>query len=169
MPGVRGANGMRKAVIVILTSLAVITFVLNSVNIEGPRWFQRQQGGVVSSISVQTVSGGVEVIEETAHATRSPSTWPTDISLQPLLVRHSFLAHRARRLHRDSRVAFIMATSTRLELWPVFLIFATYPTIAFVRGPVRRWRRRKRGLCIHCGYNLTGLTAPRFPECGEKV
>ena len=169
MSEVRRANGMRRAVIVILTSLTVVTFLLNSVNIEGPRWFQRQQGAVVSSISVQTVSGGVEVIEETAHDTTNPPTWPTDISLQPLLVRHSFLDHRARRLHRDSRAAFIMATCTRLELWPVFLIFATYPATAFVRGPVRRWRRRKRGLCVHCGYNLTGLADPRCPECGERI
>ncbi len=44
-----------------------------------------------------------------------------------------------------------------------------YPAVAFFRGPVRRWRRRKRGLCVHCGYNLTGLTEPRCPECGEKL
>ena len=53
--------------------------------------------------------------------------------------------------------------------WVPVVLFATYPTIAFIRGPVRRWRRRKRGLCIHCGYNLTGLTEPRCPECGEKI
>ena len=49
------------------------------------------------------------------------------------------------------------------------VLFATYPALAFIRGPVRRWRRRKRGLCIHCGYNLTGLTEARCPECGQAM
>ncbi len=49
------------------------------------------------------------------------------------------------------------------------MVLGVYPAIAFIRGPVRRWRRRKHGLCIHCGYNLTGLTEPRCPECGERI
>ena len=45
----------------------------------------------------------------------------------------------------------------------------TYPLIAFIRGPLRRYRRRKHGLCVRCGYNLTGLPEPRCPECGTEV
>ena len=41
---------------------------------------------------------------------------------------------------------------------------ALYPMLPFVR---RRWRR-KRNLCVVCGYNLTGLTEPRCPECGTE-
>ena len=52
-------------------------------------------------------------------------------------------------------------------LFVPFLFFAAYPTLAFIRGPLRRHRRRKRGLCVRCGYNLTGLPEPRCPECGE--
>ncbi len=30
------------------------------------------------------------------------------------------------------------------------------------------WRfRDDPGFCINCGYNLTGLTEPRCPECGQ--
>ena len=32
------------------------------------------------------------------------------------------------------------------------ILFAAYPTIAFIRGPLRRWRRRRKGLCLKCGY-----------------
>lgn len=49
-------------------------------------------------------------------------------------------------------------------------MFAAYPTIAFIRGPLRRWRRRKKGLCLNCGYDLTGNESGVCPECGtEKV
>lgn len=39
--------------------------------------------------------------------------------------------------------------------------------IAFARGPCRRFLRRRRGLCVSCGYNLRGLPQPRCPECGR--
>ena len=50
-----------------------------------------------------------------------------------------------------------------------FVLFAAYPTIALMRRPLRRRRRRKRGLCLTCGYNLTGNTSGMCPECTAKV
>lgn len=44
----------------------------------------------------------------------------------------------------------------------------SYPTIAFIRGPLRRWRRRRKCLCTKCGYNLTGNVTGTCPECGES-
>ena len=35
-------------------------------------------------------------------------------------------------------------------------LIATIPAIALIRGPIRRYRRRKKGLCGTCGYDLTG-------------
>ena len=52
-------------------------------------------------------------------------------------------------------------------LWAPCLVLAVYPTIAFIRGPYRRYRRRKKGLCLKCGYNLTGNISGICPECGE--
>ena len=52
-----------------------------------------------------------------------------------------------------------------LPFWFVFSLFATYPAVAFIRGPLRRYRRRKRGRCVKCGYDLRG-TPERCPECG---
>jgi len=51
---------------------------------------------------------------------------------------------------------------------------------ALASVPLRRKRRRRgikrrregrlaRGLCPRCEYNLTGLTGPRCPECGERI
>jgi len=50
-----------------------------------------------------------------------------------------------------------------------FVVFATYPTAAFIRGPVLRWRRRRRGLCLKCGYDLTGNVSGVCPECGSEL
>ena len=47
-------------------------------------------------------------------------------------------------------------------------ILAAYPVIAFVRGPLRRYHRRKRGLCVACAYDLRGSPEP-CPECATKV
>jgi hypothetical protein len=56
-----------------------------------------------------------------------------------------------------------------LEIWVPLVVFAAYPTFAFVRGPLRRYRRRRKGWCLMCGYNLTGNVSGTCPECGTKV
>ncbi len=52
-------------------------------------------------------------------------------------------------------------------LWAASIIFAAYPALAFIRGPLRRWRRRRQGRCVPCGYDLTGNTSGTCPECGK--
>jgi len=54
----------------------------------------------------------------------------------------------------------------RTPIGTITIIFAVFPTIAFIGGPLRRWHRLRRGLCASCGYSLQGLTDPRCPECG---
>jgi hypothetical protein len=54
-------------------------------------------------------------------------------------------------------------------LWAPFVLFAGYPTVAFLRGPARRYRRRRKGLCAECGYDLTGNVSGVCPECGMGV
>ncbi len=54
------------------------------------------------------------------------------------------------------------------------LLFTTpmllgFPIFSMSRGPVRRWRRRRRGLCIRCGYDLTANSTGVCPECGTHV
>ena len=43
------------------------------------------------------------------------------------------------------------------------------PVVAFIRGPMRRWRRRRHSQCLTCGYNLTDNTSGICPECGTKM
>ncbi len=54
-------------------------------------------------------------------------------------------------------------------LWLPFVLLAAYPPMALIRGPLRRRLRRKRGLCIPCGYDLTGNLSGVCPEYGTEV
>ena len=56
-----------------------------------------------------------------------------------------------------------------VPLWMAAILCSIYPAIALIRGPLRRHRRRKKGLCLKCGYNLTGNVTGVCPECGEAV
>ena len=59
--------------------------------------------------------------------------------------------------------------SLSFALWYPIILFSIYPTIAFIRGPLRRHRRRRKGECIGCGYDLTGNESGVCPECGSKT
>ena len=61
------------------------------------------------------------------------------------------------------------ALAVKVPFCLLFAVLAAYPSIAFIRGPVRRWRRQRKGLCRMCGYDLTGNASRRCPECGEAV
>lgn len=51
----------------------------------------------------------------------------------------------------------------------IALLLLTYPASALIWRPIQRRRRRKRGLCGSCGYNLTGNESGVCSECGTKV
>ena len=64
---------------------------------------------------------------------------------------------------------YYVGRRAKVPLWFVILACSAYPAIAFIRGPLRRWRRRKRGLCVKCGYDLTGNVSGACPECAHPV
>ena len=55
----------------------------------------------------------------------------------------------------------------RTRMWAVYIMLALLSTLIFVCGPIRRLYRRRRGLCLRCGYNLEGNVSGVCPECGE--
>lgn len=59
--------------------------------------------------------------------------------------------------------------SAGAPIWALVVLLGSCPSVAIIRGPLRRYRRLPKGLCLKCGYNLTGLPEPRCPECGEAV
>ena len=57
---------------------------------------------------------------------------------------------------------------TAIPLYPISTAFALLPLLWSI-GALRRWRRRREGRCVTCGYNLTSNTTGVCPECGTQV
>lgn len=64
------------------------------------------------------------------------------------------------------------------RVWPMYPIVSGFALntvmyaaalagVIWAAGCVRRWRRRRRGLCERCGYELAGLAM--CPECGREA
>jgi hypothetical protein len=53
--------------------------------------------------------------------------------------------------------------------WAPVILLAFYPILAFIRGPLRRWRRRRKNLCVTCAYDLTGNVSGVCPECATSI
>ena len=116
----------------------------------------------------------------------NPYPQPEDLTLRGKLASHGFSAGYWRTNKYFYEVlddeGFPAIAAKRYEFrihmraWLLFILFAPYPTIAFIRGPFRRfcWRysrtyRRERGLCERCAYDLTGNISGVCPECGTSI
>jgi hypothetical protein len=60
----------------------------------------------------------------------------------------------------------------RISLWliaPIFTLLPAFVAMLHVHRSVRRARRRRRGLCVTCAYDLRGGPPDtRCPECGTN-
>ncbi len=57
-----------------------------------------------------------------------------------------------------------LGTVVNIPLWIPLVVLAVLTAVLWSRD-----RRPPKGFCQRCGYNLTGLTEPRCPECGEVI
>ena len=63
----------------------------------------------------------------------------------------AFLGFRFEKRKCDRYLDFWSNVTLEIPLWMALLCGAPVPTIAFVRGPYRRWHRRRRSRCVECG------------------
>ena len=157
---------IRKAILIALTTAATTGYILNFADCSRTWYYRNEAGRVVTAISLKFQNGAADIVRRDAQEDNNP-VWPKWIDLRPIYYQEAWMYNRLERLHHDSDLSFILVSLHCVSLAPLIILLAFYPTFAFIRGPVRRWRRRRHGLCIACSYNLTALTEPRCPECGE--
>jgi hypothetical protein len=57
--------------------------------------------------------------------------------------------------------------SISTPFWSVFFITSVFPVVAFTLYLIRTRHHRRVGHCTMCGYDLTGNTTGKSPECGQ--
>lgn len=191
--GARGICMMRRMVLGVLLSAAMLLIFLGTASFIGPsRW--RLTDTSTELLMVVIANGQCEVrqlhfgpadslnesIRESVNDLFQEEKRRCGSSVGTSCARHGRFYHeyssgltvqRAPTPYdrRRTREDFLRLTVTGFPVWLPVVVLLMYPAAAFVRGPFLRWRRRRRGLCVRCGYDLTGLTEPRCPECGGAL
>lgn len=60
-------------------------------------------------------------------------------------------------------------TNVIIPTWMLFVVLGSYPLYAWVRHARTRQVRWRTGLCVKCGYDLTGNATGKCSECGATV
>lgn len=160
---------IRRAVIVILTLAAVGTCMLDLLS-----GSVQPTGRLYSAIGGDKACWVEFTVKDHALHYYHPGRWGEPHSIGPSLVATVMQSwvRFAPFVKSSVLIPFVshhVYWQIEVPLWMPSLAFATYPAFVFLmRSRRRRSYRRRHGLCIECGYNLTGLPEPRCPECGRE-
>ncbi|MCH7729194.1 MAG: hypothetical protein IH991_22340 [Planctomycetes bacterium] len=97
----------------------------------------------------------------TKVASKSEFVALVDLGKRPKLQTFRLTTRTHGKGYRTTAVAFPLSLST--------IVLALSGTIPFALGPAKRWRRKRNGWCVDCGYNLSGNRSGRCPECGTRL
>jgi len=169
----------RKAIIVVLTLGAVGTLTFSWASTWKPLSYQSQinrsteltivvSGAHIQVFWIQPLGTGFSVeAEEIYRRLSKTGRLRSSVPLLDMRTNWGFGINRRSGLGLWGHT--YRSAEVTAPLWAPFILLATYPTIVFYRGPMRRWRRRRRGLCLKCGYDLTGNESGVCPECGSEI
>jgi hypothetical protein len=93
----------------------------------------------------------------------SKSEFETPLGWDPLVGRSPgvfpfFLTSSTMGPYRNTWIVF--------PFWFPAAVLSFFGILPIVRGPVRQYLRKRRGLCLECGYDLRGTHGKRCSECG---
>ena len=157
---------VRKALVVVLTALAVATFMCGLASLFEPigwgHWWKNEPP--FGWIGFQFPYVGMMHVRVATSVDGGKPQY--DIEFAGFQLR--------RNLGRIPKPGYPVAVNVRrfevaIPLYGPLVLFSAYPTIAFIRGPLRRYRRRRKGLCLRCGYDLTGNVTGVCSECGQAT
>ncbi len=97
----------------------------------------------------------------TKVASKSEFVVPVELGRRPPKEAFRLTTRTHGKGYRTTAVAFPLSLTT--------IVLALSGTIPFALGPTKRWRRKRRGCCVDCGYNLSGNRSGRCPECGMSL
>ena len=65
--------------------------------------------------------------------------------------------------------AGVLRRTFEAPVWFVSSVLFLLPLTMIGKPILLKWRRRGKGLCLECGYNLTGNVTGVCPECGATA
>lgn len=111
-------------------------------------------------------TGTVQVQFKSTPWKQRPSPWPDSVAYRLGWHYMGYRGLATRWWPAGTRRANFWAV--HIPLWMPAVLFGA--SFRYVYPPYRRYKRRKRlGLCLTCGYDLTGNESGKCPECGTAV
>lgn len=162
---------IRKTIIVLLMLAAVSTALMGLAGFYGVslQWLSNGWHWEAMALKGNLVIQGQELQEQTLRRFRNHMT-SAIVMESGQRIRDCWASIGGRSSHlfpwKGGAPKLVLAS---IPMYIPFILLAGYPTIAFIRAPWRRYRRRKKGHCIKCAYDLTGNESRTCPECGEVI
>lgn len=173
------ARDVRKFVVILACAVALLPLLCCLVSMIRPIVLQlnEQTGGTLhrgmlevvaldyvrADVPLQPSEWSIPGIRVSRSPSSAPSTEPV-FHFWPGTTRVMTVRLAAVSVPSPYRIDFL-----RINGWLFGGVPAVFPCVAFLRGPCRRYRRRRRGRCARCGYDLTANTSGVCPECGEPA
>ena len=101
--------------------------------------------------------------------------WPPELVVRPYIQARQNIRNRYGRGYdllstwRKPSAANSRLTVVAIPLWAPAALLLISLALAIARRTHRQRRRLRTGLCIQCGYNLTGNESGICPECGRPT
>ncbi len=126
-------------------------------------------GATWPRFSIADIDGRIVGRGRTALIAGTGNWWETIVALEygwpaRAMLKHTPMSSSSRSWQTGLVLRQESEPMPLIPLWPGFLLntlfyAAPWWFIVATPGATRRWRRRHRGRCVHCGYDLAGLPA----------